>query len=80
MREKLIAEYHDTLAADEALTAEFFAHLKTMMRERRLLYGGREIGVALRPHLLNRAQYDILVHSSEVLAAAFEKNSLGTPE
>jgi hypothetical protein len=73
MREKLIAEYHETLAADEALTAEFFAHLKTMMRERRLLYGGREIGVALRPHLLNRAQYDLLSNSSEVLAGAFEK-------
>ena len=73
MREKLIAEYHETLAGDEGLTAEFFAHLKTMMRARRLLYGGREIGVALRPHLLTRAQYDILAHSSEVLAGAFEK-------
>jgi len=38
-----------------------------------LLYGAREIGVALRPHLLTRSQYAILAHSSEVLAAAFEK-------
>src|SRR5438034_7885601 len=73
MRETLIAEYHETLAVDKGLTAQFFAHLKTMMRKRRLLYGGREIGVALRPHLLNRAQYELLAHSSEVLAAAFEK-------
>lgn len=73
MRETLIAEYHNTLAGDQCLTAEFFAHLKTMMRSRRLLYGGREIGVALRPHLLTRSQYDILVQSSEVLAGAFEK-------
>jgi hypothetical protein len=73
MREKLIAEYHQTLTRDEGLTAEFFARLKTMMRERRLLYGGREIGVALRPHLLTRAQYDRLAHSAEALAAAFEK-------
>jgi hypothetical protein len=73
MRETLIAEYHETLAADKGLTAQFFAHLRTMMRARRLLYGGREIGVALRPHLLDRAQYDLLAHSSEVLAAAFEK-------
>lgn len=73
MRETLIAEYHKTLAGDEGLTPEFLAHLKTMMRARRLLYGGREIGVALRPHLLTRAQYDILAHSSEVLAGAFEK-------
>jgi malate dehydrogenase (oxaloacetate-decarboxylating) len=29
------------------------ARLKSMMRARQLLYGAREIGVALRPHLLN---------------------------
>ncbi len=73
MREKLIAEYHERLAGDECLTSEFFAHLKAMMRARRLLYGGRELGVALRPHLLMRAHYDTLAHASEVLAGAFEK-------
>ncbi len=73
MREKLIAEYHEMLAADESLTCEFFASLKEMMGARRLLYGGREIGVALRPHLLTRAQYDLLANASKVLAGAFEK-------
>jgi hypothetical protein len=73
MREALIDEYHEKLAADESLTAEFFARLRTMMQERRLLYGGREIGVALRPHLLTRLQYDLLAHSSEVLVGALEK-------
>jgi hypothetical protein len=73
MRKTLISRYHSSLAGDESLTPEFFARLKTMMRARRLLYGAREIGVALRPHLLTRSQYAILAHSSEVLAAAFEK-------
>jgi hypothetical protein len=73
MREKLIAEYHEMLLGDEGLTPDFFAHLKDVMRARRLLYGGREIGVALRPHLLTRAEYDTLAYSSEVLAGAFEK-------
>ena len=73
MRKTLIAEYHTSLAGDEGLTTEFFARLKTMMRTRRLLYGAREIGVALRPHLLTRTQYAILAHASEVLAGAFEK-------
>ena len=73
MRATLIAEYHTSLAGDEGLTTEFFARLKTMMRTRRLLYGAREIGVALRPHLLTRTQYAILAHASEVLAGAFEK-------
>jgi hypothetical protein len=72
MRETLITEYHKTLTQDEGLTAEFFAHLKRMMRERRLLYGAREIGVALRPHFLTRTQYNILAESSEVLAGAFK--------
>ena len=73
MRKPLIDKYHKTLELDEGLTAEFFARLKTMMRERRLLYGSREIGVALRPHLLTRRQYATLRYSSEVLAQAFEK-------
>jgi hypothetical protein len=73
MRKTLIAEYHKALAGDEGLTAEFFARLKNMMRARQLLYGTREISVALRPHVLTRRQYGILVRSSEVLAGAFEK-------
>jgi len=73
MRDTLIAEYHQTLSQDKRLTPEFFARLKTMMRTRRLLYGDREISVALRPHLITRAQYAILTSTSEVLAGAFEK-------
>ena len=73
MRKTLIAEYHASLAEDESLTTEFFARLKTMMRARRLLYGAREIGIALRPHLLTRTQFAILTHASEVVAGAFEK-------
>lgn len=72
MRERLIAQYHESLAADKSLTAQFFAHLKSEMHARRLFYGGREISVALRPHLLTRTQYDILADSAQVLAGAFE--------
>ncbi|HEY6119265.1 MAG TPA: hypothetical protein VIV66_04855 [Pyrinomonadaceae bacterium] len=73
MRERLITKYHKTLTADDSLTAPFFALLKNKMRERRLFYGDREIGAALRPHLLTRTQYRILADSSQVLAAAFER-------
>jgi len=73
MREALISEYHNTLAEDESLTPAFFARLRSMMRERKLLYGGREISVALRPHFLTRTQYEILAQSSAVLAGAFDK-------
>jgi len=73
MRKTLIAKYHKSLAGDDGLTAEFFARLKTMMRERRLIYGSREISHALRPHFLTSRQYTILAHSCEVLAGALEK-------
>lgn len=75
MRETLIAEYDGLLSAGGGLTAELFARLKRGMRERRLVYGGREVGVALRPHLLTRAQYARLARASEVLAGAFERLS-----
>ncbi len=71
MREKLIAEYHAMLATDQSLTSGFLASLKELMGARHLVYDGRQIGVALRPHLLTRAQYDLLTHASEVLAGAF---------
>ncbi len=73
MREKAIAEYHEFLAADEDLTPDMFVRLKTAMSTNRLLYGQRAIGVALRPHLLLRSQYDLLVYRSRVLAGAFEQ-------
>ncbi len=75
MRERAIAEYDELLTAGAPLTPELFARLKRAMRERRLMYGGREIGVALRPHLLTRAQYARLTRASEILARAFEKIS-----
>ncbi|HEV7889911.1 MAG TPA: hypothetical protein VGP08_04700 [Pyrinomonadaceae bacterium] len=75
MRETAIAEYDELLRADDELTPELFARLKREMRERRLVYGAREVGVSLRPHLLTRAQYDYLVRASEILAGAFERLS-----
>jgi hypothetical protein len=75
VRESAIAEYDELLSADEGLTPELFARLKRSMRERRLMYGEREIGVALRPHMLTGAQYARLVRASEVLAGAFQKVS-----
>lgn len=77
MREKAIAEYHDWLAADDGLTPEFFAGLRAAMGAARLLYGERPLGVALRPHLLDRPRYDALARASKTLAGAFEKLAAG---
>ncbi len=72
-REDVIAEYHELLASDESLTAEFFARLKGLMSARRLVYGERHIGVALRPYMLTREQYARLTHAAQTVAGAFEK-------
>jgi hypothetical protein len=73
MRNKAIADYHADLASDASLTAELFARLRTAMQANRLLYGERALGVALRPHLLTREQYDLLAERSATLAGALEK-------
>jgi hypothetical protein len=75
MRERAIAEFHELLEADGGLGPELFARLRAGMRARRLLYGEREIGVSLRPHLLDAAQYERLRGASEAVAGAFEKLS-----
>jgi hypothetical protein len=53
LREKAIGEFHDLLASDETLSPVVFEKLRSAMRKKRLLFGERPIGVALRPHLLH---------------------------
>lgn len=80
MREEAIAAYHRLLAEDESLGRELFTRLRQEMIQSHLAYGGRPLGVSLRPHLLMRSQYDRLVRFSETLALAFEKLTLALVE
>jgi hypothetical protein len=73
LRERAIAEFHDLLAADKALSPAVFEKLRGAMRRNRLLYGERPIGIALRPHLLHEKQFRALTHTAERLASALEK-------
>ena len=73
LRERAIAEYHELLAAEEILTPATFQKLRNGMRKRRLLYGDRPIGVALRPHLLGQKQFHALTLSAERVTSALEK-------
>jgi uncharacterized circularly permuted ATP-grasp superfamily protein len=72
-RDRAIAEYHELLAADETLTPATFEKLRSGMRKKRLLYGNRPIGIALRPHLLDRKQFRALTLSAEHVTSALEK-------
>ncbi len=73
LRERVIAEYHETLGADRSLTPELFSRLRAGMIAAGLLYGEQPVGVSLRPHFLAQEQYEALRHASDVLAGTFEK-------
>lgn len=78
MRQRAIAEYHELLAASEVLSPTIFERLRSEMRTNRLLYGDRPIGVALRPHLLERKQFEALAQTAELIASALEKIATAT--
>ena len=73
LRERAVAEYHELLAADETLTPGTFEKLRSAMRKKRLLYGDRPIGIALRPHLLDHEQFRALALLAERVTSALEK-------
>ena len=73
MREKAISEFHDLLVADETLSPAVFEKLRNAMRKKRLLYGERPIGVALRPHLLHHKQFQKLSQAAQRVTSALEK-------
>jgi len=73
LREKAISEFHDLLAADETLSPAVFEKLRSAMRKKRLLYGERPIGVALRPHLLHHEQFQRLSQAAQHVTSALEK-------
>jgi glutathionylspermidine synthase len=73
LREKAISEFHDLLAADQTLSPVVFKKLRSAMRKKRLLYGERPIGVALRPHLLHHEQFRALTRLAERVTSALEK-------
>lgn len=73
LREKAISEFHDLLVADETLSPIVFEKLRSAMRKKRLLYGDRPIGVALRPHLLHHQQFQKLSQAAQRVTSALEK-------
>ena len=73
LREKAISEFHDLLVADETLSPIVFEKLRSAMRKKRLLYGERPIGVALRPHLLHHQQFQKLSQAAQRVTSALEK-------
>jgi hypothetical protein len=73
LRERAIAQYHELLTDDKTLAPRMFERLHEAMRENRLTYGDRPISVALRPHFLERSQFEVHTAAAEFIASALEK-------
>jgi hypothetical protein len=73
LRDRVIAEYHDLLRSDKTLAPSVFERLHSAMQTNRLVYGDRPISVALRPHILERPQFETLRVGAELIAGALEK-------
>jgi hypothetical protein len=73
LREHAIAQYHELLASDKTLTPSLFEQLLRAMRTNGLVYGDRPISAALRPHFLERSQFEVHTAIAELVASALEK-------
>jgi hypothetical protein len=73
LRDRAIAEYHELLASDKTLAPSLFEQLHRAMRTNGLVYGDRPISVALRPHFLERSQFETHTALAELIASALEK-------
>ena len=72
LRERAIAEYHELLLCDKTLAPRVFEKLHNAMRTNRLVYGDRPISVALRPHFLERLQFEVHTAVAELVASRME--------
>jgi hypothetical protein len=73
LRERAIAQYRDLLLRDETLAPHVFEKLHNAMRANRLVYGDRPMSVSLRPHLLERSQFEAHRVVTELIVRALEK-------
>jgi hypothetical protein len=73
LRERAIADYHELLLGDETLAPRVFEKLHDAMRKNRLVYSDRPISVALRPHFLERTQFESHKAAAELIVRALEK-------
>jgi hypothetical protein len=73
LRKRAVTHYHQLLSQDATLSPAVLEKLQRAMRAQRLVYGDRPIGVSLRPHLLERRQFELLARTAELVTSALEK-------
>jgi len=67
-----VAAYHELLT-DDALAQESSEVLTSQLAGRGLVFGGRPLATVLRPRLVTRAQYDVVIDLTKRLMPAFDR-------
>src|SRR5436190_23592903 len=73
MLSRLIEELDQRILDDVTLTQPLFEQMVAAQRELGLLFGDRPTCPFLRPHILARSQYDVVMYAARVIAVAVEK-------
>jgi uncharacterized circularly permuted ATP-grasp superfamily protein len=68
-----IDRFDQLVLEDKSLGPEVFARLRKNQQQLGLLHGARPTCSFLRPHILQRRQYDAIKQAAETIAHAFEK-------
>jgi hypothetical protein len=71
MKKEAVDHYHSLL--NEKAAGETYGTMETLLRERRLFFGGRPLCVVLRPHFYTLNQFEYLKNETEVILGAFSK-------
>lgn len=74
----LLRELDHRIVNDPELSAEFFTDYLARQHDLGLLQGDRPTCRFLRPHILDRSQYDEVCQAASVIAGAFEKVAAAT--
>ena len=71
MKKEAVDYFHSLL--NEKVAGETYAAMETLLKERRLFFGGRPLCVVLRPHFYTPDQFAYLKKETEIILGAFSK-------
>ncbi len=71
MKKEAVEYFHGLLSENQA--AETYGLMESLLRERKLFFGGRPLCVVLRPHFYTHPQFAYLKKETEIILSAFAK-------
>jgi uncharacterized circularly permuted ATP-grasp superfamily protein len=71
MKKEIVDHYHSLLS--DSVASETYGLMESMLKERKLFFGGRPLCIVLRPHFYTEQQFQYLKTETEVILGAFAK-------